>query len=147
VPLPEFDSDTGYLLAGEHMASWVEVIDRFGWNSVRQAQLEGLREALNLLGIAGCSRVWLNGSFVTAKELPGDFDAVWDDAGVDESLLDPIFFDLSAGRHAQKLRFKGELFPNWVNGSSNSLFAEFFQQDRLGRTKGIVVIDPREVAK
>jgi hypothetical protein len=64
-------------------------------------QLEGLREALNLLGIAGCSRVWLNGSFVTAKELPGDFDAVRDDAGVDESLLDPIFFDLSAGRHAK----------------------------------------------
>jgi hypothetical protein len=29
--------------------------------------------------------------------------------------------------------------------SSHSLFIDFFQHDRDGRTKGIVVIDPREV--
>lgn len=85
--MPEFDSGTGYLPAGEHAASWAEVADRFGWNSMRRSQLEGLREALVLLGLAGCSRVWLNDSFVTAKEVPGDFDAVWDDTEVDELLL------------------------------------------------------------
>jgi hypothetical protein len=53
VPVPEFDSESGYLPAGEHVAAWSEVVDRFGWNSVRRAQLEGLCEALNLLGTAG----------------------------------------------------------------------------------------------
>jgi hypothetical protein len=147
VSIPEFDSESGYLPAGEHVATWPEVVDRFGWTSVRRAQLEGLCEALNLLGTAGCKRVWLNGSFVTSKEEPGDFDAVWDYDGVDETLIDPIFFDLSDGRHAQKARFNGELFPNLLNKSSASLFSEFFQQDRFGRAKGIVVIDPRKVPK
>jgi hypothetical protein len=125
VSLPEFDSASGYLPAGEHVATWLEIMDRFGWNSVRRAQLEGLCEALNLLSDAGCSRVWLNGSFVTSKEEPGDFDAVWDYNGVDEALVDPIFFDLSVGRYAQKARFKGELFPNLINRPSGSLFPNF----------------------
>ena len=102
-------------------------------------------DAACLLASTGCRCVWLNGSFVTAKDEPGDFDAVWEHDGVDESLLDPIFFDLGDGRRAQKERFGGELFPNWLNMSSQSLFSEFFQQDRTGRRKGIVVFDPREV--
>lgn len=74
-----------------------------------------------------------------------DFDAVWDTVGVDDELLDPIFMQLDDGRAAQKRRFGGELFPNWLNRSSASLFSEFFQQDRYGHAKGIVVFDPREV--
>jgi hypothetical protein len=39
--------------------------------------------ALNDLRDAGCKRVYLNGSFVTSKDEPGDFDACWDPTGVD----------------------------------------------------------------
>ena len=143
--LPSFDPETGYLPSGEHVASWVEIVDRFGWTSWRRGLLDGLSEAASLLAVAGCRKIWLNGSFVTAKDTPGDFDAVWDDSGVDESGLDPVFFDLARGRKAQKMRFGGELFPNWVNPSSDSLFSEFFQHDRTGRQKGIVVFNPAEV--
>ncbi len=143
--LPPFDPETGYLPPGEHLASWVEIIERFGWTPWRRSLLDGLSEAASFLAVAGCRRIWLNGSFVTAKETPGDFDVVWDDTGIDESVLDPIFFDLSGGRKAQKARFGGELFPNWVNLSSDSVFSEFFQQDRTGRRKGIVVFNPAEV--
>lgn len=97
------------------------------------------------VGSGGLPQVWLNGSFVTSKGSPGDSDAVWDDTDVDESLLDPVFFDLSDGRKAQKIRFGGELFPSWLNLSSDSLFSEFFQHDRTGRRKGIVVFNPAEV--
>jgi hypothetical protein len=145
VSIPSFLAESGYLPPGEHDATWAEVFERFGWNQTRQAQLDGLADALTLLARAGCTKVWLNGSFVTAKDEPGDFDAVWDATGIDEGNLDPIFFELSNGRHQQKLRFGGELFPNWINLSSHSVFAEFFQQDRHGNTKGIIVIDPREV--
>ena len=93
----------------------------------------------------GCRRVWLNGSFVTAKDEPGDFDAVWDPDEVDTDQLDPIFFDLTAGREEQKSRFYGELFPDWTESGSGLRFAEFFQRDRVHGFKGIVVIDPRSI--
>lgn len=43
---------------------------------MRRALLDGVHEALTLLAEAGCTKVWLNGNFVTAKDEPGDFDAV-----------------------------------------------------------------------
>ncbi|MEK7425053.1 MAG: hypothetical protein AAB131_14580 [Actinomycetota bacterium] len=85
-------------------------------------------------------QVWLNGSFVTAKDEPGDFDACWDTDGVDLDILDPVMLDLSHQRSAQKARFGGELFPNVVESQSGLSFAEFFQNERDTRRKGIVVI-------
>ena len=124
---------------------WDDVLDRFGWTPTRRRQLDGLADALGLLADAGCRRVWINGSFVTTKDEPGDFDAVWDPSGVDMDALDPVLLDLSAGRVAQKRRFFGELFPDWVETGSGLVFSEFFQLDRVHGTKGIVVIDPRSV--
>ena len=49
---------------------------------------------------AGCRRVWLNGSFVTARDEPGDFDACWDTDEVDLDALDPVLLDLSNERAA-----------------------------------------------
>jgi len=97
------------------------------------------------LGASGCSCVWLNGSFVTAKEEPGDFDAVWSPSGVDRLRLGQEageILDFSDRRAAQKARFGGEFFPNVVEGASGTQFAAFFQTDRDGTSKGIVVIDP-----
>ncbi len=127
--------------AGEHVASWDEVVERFGWTPRRRALLDGLAEAIELLAAAGCRRVWLNGSFVTAKDEPGDFDACWDTDGVDLDALDPELLDLSNKRVAQKARFGGELFPNVVEAELGLTFAEFFQNERDTSRKGIVVID------
>lgn len=88
----------------------------------------------------GCRRLWLNGSFVTTKEEPGDFDACWDLHGVDLEALDPVFLDLSAHRAAQHARFGGELFPNVVESSSGLTFVDFFQNERDAGRKGIVAI-------
>lgn len=138
--IPPFDPDSGVLPVGEHDASWDEVLERFGWNEKRRSLLDGLAEALELLAVVGCRQVWLNGSFVTAKDEPGDFDACWDTDGVDLDQIDPVFLDLTAGRAAQKSRFGGELFPNVIESGSGLVFAEFFQNDRDGARKGIVVL-------
>ncbi len=138
--IPPFDPETGRLPEGEHTADWAEVVDRFGWNPRRRQLLDGLAEAVELLGVAGCRRVWLNGSFVTDKEEPGDFDACWDTDGVDVDALDPALLDLSNRRAAMKARFGGELFPNVVEVGSGLSFAEFFQNERDTGRKGIVVI-------
>lgn len=98
---------------------------------------------MHLLAIAKCSRLYLDGSFVTQKSFPGDFDACWDPAGVDVSLLDPVFLDFTNRRAAQKARFRGELFlstaPADARGTS---FLRFFQIDKAtGKPKGIVALD------
>jgi hypothetical protein len=88
--LPPFDPETGRLPEGEHVAEWAEVVDRFGWSPRRRQLLDGLADAIELLMAAGCWRLWLNGSFVTAKEEPADFDGCWDTTGVDIDALDPV---------------------------------------------------------
>jgi hypothetical protein len=138
--LPPFDPDTGRLPVGVHEATWDEVVDRFGWNPRRRQLLDGFADAVDALTEVGCRRVWLNGSFVTAKEEPADFDACWDSEGVDVDALDPVLLDLSNGRAAQKARFGGELFPNVVEATSGLSFSDFFQNERDTSRKGIVVL-------
>jgi len=115
-------------------------VERFGWNLRRRQLLDGLAEAIDLLAVAGCGRLWLNGSFVTAKDEPGDFDACWDPVGVDLDALDPVLLDVSDGRAAQKARFGGELLPNVIEAGSGLVFAEFFRNQRDTGRKGIVVL-------
>ena len=138
--LPPFDPDSGRLPPGQHAASWDEVVERFGWTERRRRLLDGLAEAIELLAAAGCRQIWLNGSFVTAKDEPGDFDACWSTDDVDLDSLDPVLLDLSNQRSGQKARFGGELFPNVIETQSGLSFAEFFQNERDTSRKGIVVI-------
>lgn len=112
-----------------------------GWTACRRQLLDGLGDAIAVLAAAGCFRIWLNGSFVTAKDEPADFDGCWDTAGVDLDALDPVLLDLSGDRQTQKARFGGELFPNVVEAGSGLAFSEFFQNERDTGRKGIVVID------
>ena len=116
------------------------MVERFGWTERRRRLLDGLAEAIELFAEAGCRQIWLNGSFVTAKDEPGDFDACWDADAVDLDTLDPVLLDLSNHRAAQKARFGGELFPNVIETQSGLSFAEFFQNERDTSRKGIVVI-------
>ena len=100
-------------------------------------------EALRLLRAAGCRRVYINGSFVTSKELPNDIDACWDITGVDTDALDPVFFEFDNGRAAQKARFGAEFFPAQVpEGITGKAFLDFFQVDKqTGEPKGIIEIE------
>lgn len=144
--LPDFTSD-GLLPPGEHPAAWDEISQRFGWNPHRQSLLAGLSAALIPLRSAGCSRLFLDGSFVTSKDLPGDYDAAWDPLGVNLGflrLIEPVFFDFNNLRAAQKAKYLGEFFPATVTADAvGTTFYEFFQIDKHnGGMKGIVVLKP-----
>src|SRR5437879_5719425 len=128
--IPPFKSD-GNLPAGVHRATWQEFIGRFGATPHRWQLLKGLEAALASLRDAGCRTAYIDGSFVTAKEVPGDFDACWDTMDVDPALLDPVFLIFDRGRAAQKARYGGELFPAQLpNGITGLTFLEFFQIDK-----------------
>ena len=139
--IPPFDAK-GLLPAGIHAADWPEFAARFGFSDRRRRLLGGLEAALRSLRDAGCTLAYVDGSFVTAKKEPGDFDACWGVAGVDPGLLDPVLLDFGDGRAAQKARYGGELFPAELpEGISGRTFLEFFQTDRdTGAAKGIVSI-------
>jgi hypothetical protein len=139
--IPEW-SPNGDLPRGVHFGTWREIEDRFGFNPRRQRLLAGFRQACEELRKAGCRLVYLDGSFVTRKEYPGDFDACWDVQNVDDDKLDPVFWDFSRGRAAQKQRFLGELLPAQLpEGATGRAFVDFFQLNKLtGEPKGIVAI-------
>ena len=103
----------------------------------------GVRAAIENLKNAGCLTVYINGSFITAKGVPNDFDACWEEAGVDPTVLDPVLLTFDPGRVTQKGKYLGELFPASVIADEGRFsFLEFFQTDKeTGGPKGIVAID------
>jgi hypothetical protein len=133
---------SGDLPPGVHFATWREIEDRLSFNPRRQRLLAGFQRACEELRTAGCRLVYLDGSFVTRKEHPGDFDACWDVQNVDDRKLDPVFWDFSRGRAAQKRRFLGEFLPAQLpEGATGRAFMDFFQVNKLsGEPKGIVAV-------
>lgn len=127
---------------GVHFASLAEVSDVYGKNPVRRRQFEGLVKACASLAHAGCRRIYLDGSFVTGKPRPGDYDACWDPTNVSEDDLDPTFLDFANNREAQKLKYEGEFFPLGLDSGNGQTFLEFFQTDKdTGERKGIIAVD------
>jgi len=79
VPIPEFRED-GWLPAGHHAAGWEEIVARFGGRpgSRRErltAKLSQLREVLCAAGVPGT--ILLDGSYISEKPEPGDFDILF----------------------------------------------------------------------
>ncbi len=142
--LPPFTKN-GLLPKGIHRTSWRAFVEQFGTTPRRRKLLAGLKAALQSLKAAGCKTVYIDGSFVTAKTNPGDFDGCWDIDGVEPELLDPVLLTFDAGRAAQKAKYLGELFPAQMSeGATGQTFLEFFQVEKeTGAVKGIVVIDLR----
>lgn len=77
VMIPEFD-ENGNLPPGVYWATWEEFKEQFGTTPRRSLLIEGLKTAMEQLKAAGCRTIYINGSFVTSKPNPNDFDACWD---------------------------------------------------------------------
>jgi hypothetical protein len=139
--IPAYDG-RGLLPPGIHDAKWDEIAARFGGTTHRLEQLRGLRSALEHLRYAGCDRAYLDGSFVTDKGVPNDYDLCWEMGGVKISLLTPVLRDVRPPRVAQQARYRGDILPNVIEASSGAPFVDFFQQDKAaGGAKGIVAIN------
>ena len=99
-----FDAN-GNLPPGEHTMTWSEIVQRFGGNDRRRELLDGLHDLCLTLQAASCETLWLDGSFVTSKDEPGDFDAVSDHHSVpDLAALGELFLKADQ-RDARKARW------------------------------------------
>ena len=135
-------SPHGLLPPGIHLSSLDEIQARFATNDRRRELFEGFCSAVVNLRAAGCISIYLNGSFVTDKELPGDFDGCWDPTGVNVAKLDPVLLDFSDSRAAQKRKFRGEMLPA-IPSAGGGTILDFFQTDKnTGSRKGILCLRP-----
>lgn len=148
MPIPVLTS-SGELPPGIYIATLSEVENKFGKsNKRRQLLMKGLKEVLKLFKVADVSKVFVDGSFITDKEEPDDIDGCWSSIGVDETKLDPRFWDFEdvedfeIKRHEIKMEFGIDFFiAEIVEGGSGKPFPEFFQTNRDGEPKGIIQIN------
>ncbi len=144
--IPSLDPLTGYLPPGQYDAAWDEIVSTYGYNLRRLVLLQGLRAVLDNLAVAQCTRAYLNGSFVTAKATPGDFDMCFEPVGVNQAILDPIFKMVGPSRRIlQRAKYRGEIASARAAADRHgTLYVNYFQRDIVGRAKGILILDPRD---
>lgn len=100
------------------------------------------------LALAGCRAIYIDGSFVTAKLEPNDYDACWSIRGVTFSEVDPVLQDFSGRRQRMKEKYGGELFYAEATADfEGHSFLDYFQRDkRSGKRKGIIGIRLEPIA-
>ena len=105
---------------GLHVATFDEIEQRFATNRQRMGLQEGFQRGCKSLEAAGCVGVFLDGSYVTDKPVPGDFDACWDPAGVDPAKRNPVLLDFADRRKNQKMKFGGRILSFLSRGKRHS---------------------------
>lgn len=124
---------------GMHEATMDEIKIRYTITGHRLHLFTGLEQGVDALYSAGCTNILLDGSYVTEKSIPKDYDVCWDPNGVDTKKLDPVFFDFSNNRRDQKNKYYGEYFPINAKANNKNFFSDFFQIDKhTGKLKGII---------
>lgn len=145
LPIPPFVNKN--LPPGVHLTTWEEFKARYGINYTRNIQLDGLERAIEKFKEAGSTKIFIDGSFVTEKKNPGDYDALYDLDEIDADIIDERLVDASpSGRKVQKRYYQGEFFPMYANATSpvGSKYIDFFQKDKKTKQpKGIIRIDLR----
>lgn len=124
---------------GIHWTTLPEIKAQFATNARRLALFDGIERVAAALEKAGCTEMFLDGSYVTSKLDPSDFDGCWNPIGVSAANLDPVLLDFNNKRAAQKQKFGGEMFISTLLGGPGQTFLEFFQTDKdTGQRKGIL---------
>ena len=128
---------------GIHIADFASIAACFATSPWRRDLFDGLLEASRNLSNAGRRRLYLNGSFVTGKPKPADYDACWEPGGVNPDLLDPTLLDFEHQRALQKVEYKGEFFPTSTSANrSRATFVDFFRIEKFtGLKKGIILVE------
>ena len=140
--LADMGSTWKVLPPGVHDATLEEVEQHFATNKKRKQLFRGLKNACSALKVAGCTTIYLDGSYVTSKELPNDYDVCWNTMGINMKELDPVFLDFSNNRKKQKAKYGGEFFPASAKADESHPFIQYFQTDKeSGLEKGIICIN------
>jgi hypothetical protein len=138
-------NEFGNLKYGTYEMSIDEFRITFCYNEHRLWLFEGMQLAIEHLKKIGCEAIYVDGSFVTKKIMPSDYDLCWDDTGinlVNVSRACPSLTD--AGRKMEKIKkvYRGDVAPanNIADLKKGINFLGYFMEDKQGRAKGIIRI-------
>jgi len=137
--IPSF-AKNGMLPPGIHKSSWSEFCKRYGYNDKRKELLDGLRLLLDELKKVGCQAVYVDGSFVTEKDAPNDYDLCWKMDNVLVEDLDPVLLDYTlSGKEKIAQKYKGDIRgAEFAVRETGATYLEFFQHDQNGEPKGVM---------
>ena len=140
--IPEFRQD-GYLPDGLFLASEAEVTFRFGTaNRKRRRLVHRVRQWIKLAREIGATRLFIDGSFITAKSEPNDVDAV---ILLPRDFEDQLAANSEAAAELEEMlltRRPEEIFAAEDETDWND-WIEFFSRTREadGRRKGLVEVE------
>ena len=131
--IPPFEKSTGLLPPGEYEASLAEIRETLCWSYRRRVIYGGLEYVAGELRSHQVDRIWVDGSFVTSKERPGDVDVAYE---VPQNSDPDDWGWLSPVRHNDLKKFRRvDLHQDWPG---QPRISNYFQQDRDGTPKGIL---------
>lgn len=145
--IPDFTSNT-YLPPGIYTVSVEEFEERFVHGAKRKEIFKGLQNLIKDLKEIGCTAIYIDGSYVSSKERPGDVDVCWDllddpDWEAFAKNTHPVLFMTKGKRFEQQTKYNADIFPaNLIEGSSGLMFLDFFQKIKYTKeSKGIIKIE------
>jgi hypothetical protein len=131
--IPPFEEASGLLPPGDHEATLAEIQDRFCWNYRRREFYRGLEHVAGELISHRVEKIWVDGSFVTKKERPGDVDVAYEvPEGAD--INDWGWLAPRRRRDLKKVQHV-DLLPDWPNQPQMN---RWFCGDIDGNIKGII---------
>ncbi|HEY4063237.1 MAG TPA: hypothetical protein VGM30_15130 [Puia sp.] len=124
--------------------TYEEFVHHFGTNDERTQQITNALPFLRTFHSCGCTTVYVGGSFVSTKKIPGDIDLCFDLSGIDEEKIKkslPEFFDWSQlGRICRDLKCHILYF----NEKTTELL-DMLKTDRYDNRKGMVKLDLNDI--
>jgi len=135
--------DGMYLPEGDHPATWEDVVERFSGTERRRTFCNRLRAILVRAKRCGFIRVYLFGSFVSAKDEPGDIDLLWvyqenlDFDSLEQDCRDLLNYEI------MRLREGWDMFCCSDNGFVINYLTEGWRKSRPPESKprGVIIVD------
>ncbi|MDR0395187.1 MAG: hypothetical protein LBH77_08535 [Tannerella sp.] len=139
------DEDHFFLAPGIHDMSWDEFSAQFSFSQKRRDLLIGLKKTIEILKQVNCPVIYIDGSFVSQKNNPGDWDACID---CSTQVVTALFKVFPFADIDEQIRiYGGELYHARTEADEyGTIFLDFFQQIKTdsAKKKGIVRINLEE---
>lgn len=140
--IPEFQQN-GFLEEGIYETSFSEMEEKLGFSRKRRKLLSAMKTLITYCKYLQCDVLYIDGSFVSTKISPADYDACWDTTATDkEPIMNAVEqSSLNSDSESQKEEFGGEIYPAFVKAPLNHgmTILEYFQTIKDGEgKKGII---------
>jgi len=138
------ETDSIIFKPGVYEFTLAEVRQKFTDDPKRVHLFEGIMRLAHDLKEAGCETMYLDGSFITRKYGPGDFDACWEPFMPKGKVDNPALLEeTDRGNWARKSEYFGDIFPRFTEKYGDRV-QKWQYDERTREVKGIIKIDLRK---